>query len=302
LLNLYKLEIFVLVADEGSMSGAAERLFMAQASVSQHIKELEHSLGVKLFERGRRGVTLTAEGERLYAHAENILRLAAEAEADLTDVRNLDGGKLTLCGTPGITTFYFASWLQFFRRDYAHIEVTLNTGTTAEVVGWVAGRTCDIGFTEGEPDADNVRATVLDTVPQYVVVGPQHPWWGREGVAMRELDGASLITRQHGSQSRAWLEEALRAHEVEVDVVAAFDAVEPIKRSVTISDRCFTVLPAYAVETEQVAGYLKTLTVTDTELTRDLWLIEHAGMPLSPVARSFLRTLKDQFPKLRSHA
>lgn len=80
MLNLYKLEIFATVVQTGSFSAAAERLLMTQPAVSQHIQDLEASLGARLFQRGRRGVTLTPAGETLHSYTQEILRLLAEAE------------------------------------------------------------------------------------------------------------------------------------------------------------------------------------------------------------------------------
>ncbi len=296
MLNLYKLHIFVRVADEGSLSAAAATLYMAHASVSQHVKELEQSLGVQLFQRGRRGVTLTEEGQRLYEHAQAILRLAARAESELTDVHNVTSGKLTMCGTPGVTAFLFPAWLQHFRQEYAHVEVTLNTGTTADVTYWVRHGTCDMGFTEGEPAANTrIAATPIQDVPQFVIIGPKHPWWGRSSVQLADLNNQSVVARQPNSQSRAWLDQVMAQHNIQVDVVAAFDAIEPIKRSVSISDKCFTILPRYAVQTEIEVNQLGSLPVADSDLSRQLWLVRPQGMPPTPFARAFLGTLEGRF-------
>ena len=94
MLNLYKLEIFAIAAQTGSFSAAAERLLMTQPAVSQHIQDLEASLGAKLFARGRRGVTLTPAGETLHRYTQEILRLLAEAENAVTDVQNLASGQV----------------------------------------------------------------------------------------------------------------------------------------------------------------------------------------------------------------
>jgi DNA-binding transcriptional LysR family regulator len=86
MLSLYKLEIFNAVVQEGSFSRAAQRLYLTQPAVSQHIQSLESSLGTRLFKRGRRGVQLTPAGEMLHDYTRCIMRLLAEAESAITNV------------------------------------------------------------------------------------------------------------------------------------------------------------------------------------------------------------------------
>jgi DNA-binding transcriptional LysR family regulator len=80
MINLYKLEIFNTVAQEGSFSKAAGRLLLTRPAVSQHIRDLETSLGVDLFIRGNWGVGLTAAGDTLFEYSRAILKMLAEAE------------------------------------------------------------------------------------------------------------------------------------------------------------------------------------------------------------------------------
>ncbi len=108
MLNLHKLEIFATVVRVGSFSAAAEQLLMTQPAVSQHIQDLEASLGTRLFERGRRGVTLTAAGEKLHDYTRTILQLVSEAENAVTDVEHLTSGEIVVGATPGVSVYLLA--------------------------------------------------------------------------------------------------------------------------------------------------------------------------------------------------
>lgn len=79
MLNLHQVHIFTVVAQEGSISRAAEQLYLTQPAVSQHLKTLEAGLGVKLLQRGRRGVALNEAGEVFLSYARCLLRLDEEA-------------------------------------------------------------------------------------------------------------------------------------------------------------------------------------------------------------------------------
>lgn len=300
MLNLYKLEIFTLVAERGSLSQAAEALYMSHASVSQHIRELEASLGVKLFERGRRGVTLTETGELFYRRAQELLRLAAEIESEVTNVEQVEA-ELRLGATPGVGAYLMPEWLNRFRGSYPQIEVVLQTATTAEISAGVADRMVHLAFTEGEPDVegDRVRVTPIYAVEQFVVVGQGHPWWDHEQIELADLNERQMISRQNGSHTRNWLDGILDAQQIKVQVMAAFDGLEAIKRSVMLSGTCFTVLPEYTFQQEAQIGQLKGLHIADMPLERSMWLVQHGQRPLVPAARAFLRTLADDHPNVR---
>ena len=127
MLNLYKLDIFIQVVEAGSLSAAAERLLMSQSGVSQHIQDLERSLGVKLLTRTPRGVKLTEPGKTLYDYAQRIATLATEAEAAVMDVAQLAAGEVQLGATPGVSVYVLAVWVQSFGLRYPQLTVNVQT-------------------------------------------------------------------------------------------------------------------------------------------------------------------------------
>lgn len=300
MLDLYKLHIFTLVAQQGSFSGAAARLLMTQSGVSQHMQELEHQLGVQLFQRGRRGVTLTASGEKLHGYAQTLLRLAAEAENAVADVGNLAAGQVTIGATPGISVYLLPDWASGFRTRFPHLTVSLQTGVTENILGLLHTRRIDLGFVEGELDdgaAAQVSVAVLEEVEQQVAVGRQHPLWGRQSVSLGELSEYTFILRQPKSQSRVWVDGVLSAHGLRPRIVAEFDNLESIKRSV-INGTCLTIVPGYVVQQEREMGLIHLLPVDDVPLLRTLKLVWEKGRPFSPIVVTFLKHIRTLFPRL----
>lgn len=297
-LDLYKLEIFARVAEAGSLSQAAELLRMTQSGVSQHVKALEDGLGTTLFERGRRGVRLTAAGRRLYDYSEAIFRLVGEAELAVTDVSGLRDGQLTIGATPGVSAYLLPGWAQRFGQRYPNLTVTAHTGITPAIIAELRGGRLDLALIEGELDVAAVvdlRVQPLQEFDQYAVVGPKHAWWGRDEVALGELAGQPMVMRQAASQTRLWLDQALREQGLAPRVVAELDSPESIKRMVMLG-ASLTILPLYAVRDEQERGLLRALPIAGRPLRRTLRLLWRAGRPLGPLARAFLQLLDEQFP------
>ncbi|MHB8629114.1 MAG: LysR family transcriptional regulator [Aggregatilineales bacterium] len=297
MLDLYKLQIFSVVAQEGSFSAAAEHLYMTQSAISQHIKELEASLGRPLFQRGWRGVKLTPHGEILNRYTAEIFALVAKAESALTDIEHLTSGRVSIGATPGIGVYLAPDWVQRFRAHYPQLTVALQTGITSEVVSNVLGQRLDIGFIEGELDdhlPPRLSSLVLEEIEQQVVVGFKHPFWGVDTLHIDDLHHQSFIVRQANSQSRIWLEETLRQHSIEPNIGAEFDNLESMKRAVSLG-MCLAVMPPYVVQTEVEQRLLRMIPIEGKPFTRSLKLIWDSQVRFSPVAHTFLIELSQHY-------
>lgn len=298
MLDLYKLQIFECVVEEGSFSAAAERLMMSQSGVSQHIRDLETSLGARLFERSRRGAEPTGVGNTLYAYSRRILGLVAETETAVTDVAQLAAGQVHAEATPGISIYVLSDMVQDFRDRYPRLSVSLETRITPEIVQDILARKTDLGIVEGELNAaatSELCAVELESIPQYVVVGRKHAFWERDAITMNELNRQTFIMRQPASQTRVWLDETLARHGVSPRVNAEFDNVESIKRTVA-AGAGLAVLPRYAIADEESFGTLRAVPVEGEPLQRTLKLAWDGRRHFSPVARSLLAHLATKYP------
>ena len=300
MLNPDSLQVFLVAAETENFSLAAQRLHLSQPAVSQHIQDLEAALGAKLFARGRRGVTLTEAGETLHRYTQEILRLVAEAESAVTDVRHLASGQARMAATPGVGVYLLPDWVQAFRQAHPNLTVTVQTSITPSIVAGLRRGEMDLGFVEGELDSfdqEGIAALELEVNEQFVIVGPKHPWWERKSVQLEELAGKGMVMRQRNSQTRIWLDGELQRAGVQVQVVAEFDNVESIKRAVA-KGKDIAILPEYAVRSELEMGLLRALPVEGKPLQRTLKLVWNPSHPFSAVTRAFLRFLAHELPPL----
>ncbi len=302
MLNLYKLEVFNAVIENGSFSAAAQQLYLSQPAVSQHIHDLEAALGARLFDRGARGVTPTAQGHVLYDYVRRIFGLLAEAENAVVDVEQLESGQTALAATPGISVYLLPDWIGLFRTRYPRLTVSLQTGITPQVIADVLAHRADAGFVEGELDDNPTpRLGVLDlqVVEQVVVVGPKHDWWDRDMVPLPALAEQTMIVRPPRSQSRIWLDGVLDKHGLHPHIGAEFDNLESIKRSL-MAGSCVSVLPGYVVRHDVELGLLHTVAVEGAPLQRTIKLLWDKERPFSPVTRALLRQLSATLERLKT--
>lgn len=294
MLNLHKLDVFSQVVRVGSFSRAAEAMLMTQSAVSHHIRDLEVHLGTTLFVRGPRGVTLTQTGETLHEYTVQIFELLAEVENRITNVKKIADGQISIGATPGASTYLLPEWILAFHAEYPNLTVNLKTGTSADNLARLHELKLDMAIIEGELDeesAEGLTVRQLQEIEQRVVVGPNHPWWGRDRIAINELAEQDMIMRQPTAQTRIWLDEVLARYEIEPRIKAIFDNVESIKRTVA-RGASVTILPPYSTQEEEQAGSLRSLGIDGRPLLRRLKLLSLVDRPLMPAAQAFLRHLE----------
>ncbi len=298
MLSLYKLEIFATVTEAGSFSKAADRLYLTQSAISQHIQDLESQLGTQLFIRGRRGVTLTPAGQILLDYTTRILQLVREAASAVTDVELLASGQLRLGATPGTDVYLLPDWIGGFQQRFPNLTASLTTDVTSQIVSQVLNHTLDLGIVEGEPaDDERLDRMMLREVDQMVIVGRGHPWFKRKMIPLEALNAQPFIARPPNSHTRAWMESLLQKHNVTLDIVAEFGNPEAIKRAVG-AGLGITILPEYVVQHECRLDIMHALPIQNATLQRTIRLIWDKRAPFNPITRAFVSFLTGSFPQL----
>ena len=130
-MNLHHLKVFLAVAQTGSISGGAARLFISQPAVTREIRELEGRLQLPLFDRQTRGVSLTEAGQRLLPYAERIFALEQAAERDLAEFASLGAGELRLCASATLGSYLLPGLIAEFRQQHPGLSISLQIGNTA---------------------------------------------------------------------------------------------------------------------------------------------------------------------------
>ncbi len=177
-MELCQLRGFLQVAQDGSVTRAAEALFLTQPAVTQQIRGLERETGVALFDRTGRGVRLTAAGEVLREYALRSLALLEEGRQAIADVEAGAAGRLSLGA--GVTTsiFHLPRWLQRFQHAFPAVEVVVRTGRSREVAEWVRGRELELGIVTSPVKGAEFRVLHLFAEEIALVVPPEHPFAG----------------------------------------------------------------------------------------------------------------------------
>lgn len=237
-LDLGTLRSFVTIADAGSMTRAATRLFMTQSAISMQIKRLENNLGFSVLERSAQGMTPTSEGEQLLYFANQMLALNDEAMGRLTSPDY--EGQIRL-GVPGDVIYpHIPGILREFSRDYPRVQVKLSSAQTFTLKSEFKQGLQDIVLTTEKSASAGGR--IISTQPLI--------WTGAEaGVAWKKrplpLGFAKFCAFKAGAT------KALDEAGIEwVDIVASQDAAA--SEAMTSADLCVTAELESAIHSSRV--------------------------------------------------
>ena len=174
-MDIHQLRTFVAVARERSITRASELLHLSQPAVSAQIKAMEDALGLALFARTPRGMSLTGDGERLLARAEQTLGAHRELMAEATRIKGHLTGKLRLGASSNSNNEAIGGLLTTLSERHPGVEVALRHATSADIVGGLRNGSLDAGFYNEADEPDPELATI--EVPRFGVdvVAPPRP-------------------------------------------------------------------------------------------------------------------------------
>lgn len=259
-MNINHLTIFYAVAEEGSLSQAAERLKITASGVSQRLADLERSLDTRLFDRTSKGMRPTDAGKLLHDYARRLFKLEAEACRALADLKQLNQGKLTLGATPLVGTYLLPELLARFRQEYPCVEVQLVIAGTDLLVEQLQADTLDLVLSEDTSSHydDNVQSTEFAQDELVAIVAPQHPLVGQTSVSLLTFCHEPLVLPEIGLPLRSLLDRLFAAHELDMRPSMVLGNIEAIKRVVAAGGGV-AIVPQMSILHEVQSGQLAIL-------------------------------------------
>ena len=168
-MDLKQLHAFITVADEGSISAGAKKLYMTQPPLSSLLKGLEEELNCTLFERGARRITLTEPGKTLYAHAKTLLDLRRVAEEEVRAVAAPDRGTVRVGIVSSLAGTTALEWIREFSETYPEIDFAITEGNTFQMLDLLSAGTIHTALVRTPYQKGSFRAVRMTQEPLVAV-------------------------------------------------------------------------------------------------------------------------------------
>ncbi len=286
-MHLNQLWVFYHVAKHKSFSLAAGALCLSQPSVSNQIKFMEDSYGLKLFERFGRNIGLTSTGEVLYTYAEQIFKLTKEADSVIKEIRGMKSGGIKISASHTLGAYYLPDIIDLFKKKYPMVEIQMNVGYTQMVVESILTFKSDLGLIGQSVTHPNIVAIPLWDEELVLIVPPNHPFTRCPSVSISQLRDQPFIMSEKGSGVRSITDEILSGKGPSPRIIMELGENEAIKHAVA-SGLGITIISAMVARRELEAGVLKAARLSGARIMRQFFIIHHSDKYLSDLIRAFM--------------
>lgn len=295
-LNLRQLEIFSAVVDAGSFTAAAEKLYLAQSTVSDNVRALEELLHLKLFHReSKRRLTLTLEGKRVYRYAQDIL---GRCSALLLDVAVDSALELTLGASTVPAQSLLPGYMARFARENPACRCTLLCGDSAAVQQMLLNGDIHLGFVGC---ADDRQDLIYEPIAEdrLVLITPNTPRFAAlktQGVLGRELFREPFLFRERGSGTQKVIDNYLSEIRLDPQVIhtVAYVSDPTVLQRLVAEGTGVSILSALAVQETVAAGQLLQFELDETPVRRSIYMARRRKSSMSSPARTFAELVRKQ--------
>lgn len=289
-MELRILNTFLKVAQLQSFSKAADSLGYSQSAITVQVQQLENELGVRLFDRIGKNVTITHYGQSFIPYARDVISSATKAAHFAVDDHDLTG-TLRIGSIESIITTSFSEILPLFHQRCPHVTTTIYSGGTQELLEMLHHNELDLIYTLDEPGYDPQLVKLFEQPEKVVVMaGGQHPLSKAEHLTLKDIIHEDFILMPKTSNYRHLFDAELARQKLEVHPFLELDGTDMAIRLLE-SNPYLTVLPRYAAEKQVENGSIVVLPVEDCSMEQYRQLVHHKDKVITPQIRAIAEVI-----------
>ncbi len=284
-MDVKQLRYFIAIAEEGSLSAAAQRVNVAQPSLSQHVLSLERQLGVTLLDRSPRGVTLTQSGQVLLSHARKVTRAMDEAVEAVRQSGAEPMGDVSFGLPSSVSMVLSVPLAETVRLELPKVRLRAIEAMSGFIKTWLEDQSIDMGMLYDISAVRHLSHTQLMTEELHFFSAPDAwPFPARAGASVRlaDLAGVELVLPSPHHGLRVMIDRFARAQGVTLNVATEMDSLSQIKTMVARGSGYTILAPAAAIDFVE-HGELIMAPIVEPRLMRPVYLVRN---PAKPVTRA----------------
>lgn len=286
-LDYYRM--FYETARHNSFSTAAQHLYISQSAISQCMHQLENDLGVQLFIRTRKGVSLTNEGKLLYMKVEKAIDSIKQGENQLERICHLEAGELKIAAGDTITTHFLLKYLEEFHVLYPDISIEMANSYSSQMLTLVKEGKADLAFVNMPISDDELVIEPCMEVHDIFVCGPNFKH--KSSYSWEEISNLPLILLEKNASSRRFLENNFSPQNIVLTPQIEVAVHDLLIRFASIHLGISCLIEEFSKE-ELEQGIIKKLNLTPPLPKRSIGYAYLKNAPLSHAARAFLDLIR----------
>lgn len=281
-MEIRQLKYFVRIVELGSLTRAAESLFIAQPALSQQMASLEKDLGVKLLTRSVRGVAVTQAGEAFYKQANTILKQVENARMIAASEHDHPSGMVSIGIPSSIANVLAVPLYSAIRTKYPDILLEINETPSAYLDELVIKGRIDIGLLFNFSRTKGLKLRKLLSESIYLV-GKQGSFESDDPISMAEVCSMEVLAPSRTNSIRVQIDKGLFSTGLDLIPVAEINAT-PVTKKLTLAGLGLSILPWCAIDEELSSRMLQAKLIVDPEIRRDVYICVSETVPLSHAA------------------
>jgi DNA-binding transcriptional LysR family regulator len=287
-----QLKIFEAVARHLSFTRASRELHLTQPAVSMQVKQLEHAIGLPLFEQLGKKVFLTEFGQEFRRYAAAISAQLDELDQVVDEMKGLKRGRLTIA-VATTANYFVPRLLATFIRRHGDVTVSLEVTNREQLLkGLVENRTDLVIMGQPPGEMDLVAERFMEN-PLVVVAPPAHPLAQERHIPLQRLREETFLVREQGSGTRSAVERFFSANDMALSTPMEMSSNEAIKQGVE-AGLGLGIVSLHTLGMELALRRLVVLDVVKFPIMRYWFIVYRVGKRLSLVAQSFEQFVKEE--------
>jgi len=292
-MTLTQLKIFIMVAELGNVTKAADRLGITQSAASAAIAAIENLYQVKLFERVGRSIELSETGRRFLPEAQSTLSSARAAARNLRSLSGKTYGNLHITASQTIANYWLPQRLATFHTRNPDVMLNVTMLNTRDVEQAVLKGTANIGFVEGKITSNKLRLIEVDHDQPVIVASAKR--WSTFGMSNNSINLKNIpwITREKGSGTRKMLEDFITQNNLvweNLDIILELPSNESVREAV-IAGVGATLISRHVVNLSLQTGLLKSTTLNLPP--RNYHMIVHKERPPNNAEEALIKLMRE---------
>lgn len=294
-MNLATCQYLIRIAEHGSLSNAAVVLGVTQSALSRAIREMEAELGVPIFHRDGRGVTLTEDGKVVLAAARTVSDTLNDLRSDIETLRGAAARKITVGMMPSTARLLTVPLMAKLREDFPGTQMQIAEGSSGHLAEWLNDGRLDLAVTNNSSALKRFNPEPVLTHNLHIVTAK-----GAEKlpatVKFSDLGKYPLVVQSRNHSTRRELDNMASEQGVKLNVVVEADSLTAINQLVAAGLAC-ALLPHFAVD----LSVMQSAMVTEPEIERIICLVSPLvgvrAQGLNPLIRSFRSEIRSVYKR-----
>ena len=281
------------IAQARSFSRGATANEISQSAASQHVRELEKRLGIRLIDRATRPLVLTPAGKLYLDYCRDLLRREEELLAAIDELKGAVEGAVRVASIYSIGLSEMSRLRDEFARRYPDAQLHVDYARPSKIYEALLADQADLGLVSYPEATKELAVMPWREEEMTVAASPRHPLAGKALIEPADLNGQDFVGFDEDLSIRQALDRFLREHGVAINLAMQFDNIQMIKEAVALGSG-ISILPARTMHAEIDDGRLVSIPLHAPELMRPVGIVYRRRKKFNRAAQSFLSLLLEK--------